>query len=413
LAFRGIDNFAVYRHAANEPSRYVDYTGCGNTVNVQHPQVLRLMMDSLRYWATEMHVDGFRFDLASCLTRGTHRVNLRGKFMSAIHQDPILRNVKLIAEPWDLGEGGYQVGQFPPPWSEWNGKFRDSIRDFWRGHGENPGELMARFTGSADLYASHGHRPRASINFVTAHDGFTLRDLVSYNQKHNQANGEENRDGESYNRSWNSGVEGPTEDLSVNTLRDRRQRSLLATLLLAQGIPMLTAGDEVGRSQSGNNNPYCQDNEISWFDWHAWDGELLQFVKKILTLRREQPTLRRSAYRAASFDDLRWFSADGNAIDISHWHGKIPFVVAIFFDGHECTTNDRGELLSGDSFLVAFNGTHESVELSIPPGLGLWLWHTELDTTAVTNVEPSVATGSRITLAGYSLRVLRRERLRP
>ncbi|HEX5043557.1 MAG TPA: glycogen debranching protein GlgX, partial [Candidatus Polarisedimenticolaceae bacterium] len=293
LSFRGIDNAAYYRLVPQDPRYYMDYTGTGNSLNMRHPHVLQLIMDSLRYWVLDMHVDGFRFDLASTLARELHDVDRLSAFFDLIQQDPVVSQVKLIAEPWDVGEGGYQVGNFPPLWSEWNGKYRDNMRDFWRGEERTLGELAFRFTGSSDLYATNGRRPYASVNFVTAHDGFTLADLVSYNEKHNQANGEENRDGESHNRSWNCGVEGPTDDPAVLALRARQRRNFLATLLLSQGIPMLLHGDEIGRTQGGNNNAYCQVYELAWLDWEHADLELLAFVGDLVALRRAHPIFQR------------------------------------------------------------------------------------------------------------------------
>ncbi|MCU0571171.1 MAG: glycogen debranching protein GlgX [Oculatellaceae cyanobacterium Prado106] len=292
VSLRGIDNASYYRLVEDDPRYYMDFTGCGNSLNVRHPQVLKLIMDSLRYWVLEMHVDGFRFDLASALARELYAVDRLAAFFDIIHQDPVLANVKLIAEPWDVGEGGYQVGEFPLLWSEWNGKYRDTVRDFWRGEDQTLAEFAYRFTGSSDLYQANGRKPHASINFITAHDGFTLNDLVSYNEKHNEANGEENRDGESHNRSWNCGAEGETDDVEILQLRKQQQRNFLVTLMLSQGVPMLLGGDEMGRSQNGNNNPYCQDNELSWVNWEL-QGEnatLLNFTRQLIVFRREHPT---------------------------------------------------------------------------------------------------------------------------
>ncbi|MGA8493351.1 MAG: glycogen debranching protein GlgX, partial [Terriglobales bacterium] len=294
LSFRGIDNVVYYRTMPDNPRYYVDYTGTGNTLNMRHPRVLQLIMDSLRYWVLDMHVDGFRFDLAATLARELHEVDKLGAFLDIIHQDPVLSQVKLIAEPWDLGEGGYQVGKFPVGWAEWNDRYRDALRSYWKGDGGQIGELAYRITGSSDLYARSGRRPYASINFVTAHDGFTLHDLVSYNQKHNEANGEDNRDGTDNNRSWNCGAEGPTDDPTIKALRVRQKRNFLATLLLSQGVPMLLAGDAIGHTQHGNNNAYCQDNEISWLNWSTnGDTKLIGFVQKIIALRKKHPVFRR------------------------------------------------------------------------------------------------------------------------
>ena len=314
LSFRGIDNAVYYRLLPSDPRYYMDYTGTGNTLNVRHPRVLQLIMDSLRYWVLEMHVDGFRFDLAATLARELHEVDRLGAFLDIIHQDPVLSQVKLIAEPWDLGEGGYQVGKFPVGWAEWNDRYRDTLRSYWKGDGGLIGELAYRVTGSSDLYAQSGRSPYASINFVTAHDGFTLSDLVSYNSKHNEANGENNRDGTDNNRSWNCGVEGPTEDPAINALRARQKRNLLATLFLSQGVPMLLAGDEMGHTQNGNNNAYCQDNELSWIDWDekAQDTDLIEFTSLVIGLRNNHPVFRRRKFfqgrsiKGADVKDIIW-----------------------------------------------------------------------------------------------------------
>ncbi|MFO7784234.1 MAG: glycogen debranching protein GlgX, partial [Desulfatiglandales bacterium] len=313
LCFKGIDNAAYYRLMEDDPRYYMDYTGTGNSLNMRHPHVLQLIMDSLRYWLEEMHVDGFRFDLASTLARELHEVDKLSAFFDIIQQDPVISQVKLIAEPWDIGEGGYQVGNFPPLWSEWNGKYRDCVRDFWRGEDQALAEFAYRLTGSSDLYESTTRRPSASINFITAHDGFTLQDVVSYNEKHNEANGEENRDGESHNRSWNCGEEGPTDNEEVLALRAKQKRNFLATLFLSQGIPMLLGGDEIGRTQKGNNNGYCQDNEISWFDWEHPDEALLEFTRNLIRFRSEHPVFMRRGWflgrpiHGSGIDDIAWF----------------------------------------------------------------------------------------------------------
>src|SRR6185436_2983454 len=328
IAFRGIDNAAYYRLVDEHKEHYYDTTGTGNSLLMRNPHVLQLIMDSLRYWVLEMHVDGFRFDLASTLARTLHEVDRLSAFFDVIQQDPVISQVKLIAEPWDVGEGGYQVGNFPPLWSEWNGRYRDTVRDYWRGEDATLGEFAARLTGSSDLYEGTGRRPSASINFVTAHDGFTLRDLVSYNEKHNEANGEENRDGESHNRSWNCGVEGPTDDPAILELRERQKRNMLISLLLSQGVPMLCGGDELGRTQGGNNNAYCQDNETSWFDWDLKDRDrqLLAFVQRLIRLRREQPVLRRRRFfqgrriRGSEIKDIAWFRPDGHEMTDEDWN---------------------------------------------------------------------------------------------
>ena len=310
LSFKGLDNPAYYRLVDDDRRFYYDTTGTGNSLNMRHPHVLQLIMDSLRYWVTEMHVDGFRFDLASTLARQFHEVDRLSAFFDLIQQDPVVSRVKLIAEPWDIGEGGYQVGNFPPLWSEWNGKYRDTIRDYWRGEDQTLGEFASRITGSSDLYQDDGRHPNASINFVTAHDGFTLADLTAYNEKHNEANGEGGADGESHNRSWNCGAEGPTDDPAVNELRGRQRRNFIATLLLSQGIPMLLGGDEMARTQGGNNNAYCQDNEISWFDWEQLDGELLAFTQRVIAFRKRHPVFRRRRFSTAR-RRWRWYRPDG------------------------------------------------------------------------------------------------------
>ena len=322
LSLKGIDNLAYYRTVGDNRRYYMDYTGTGNTLNMMHPHVLQLLMDSLRYWVLEMHVDGFRFDLASTLARELHDVDRLGSFFDLIQQDPVINRVKLIAEPWDVGEGGYQVGNFPPLWSEWNGKYRDSVRDFWRGTDQTLAEFGSRFTGSSDLYQGTARRPHASVNFITAHDGFTLRDLVSYNDKHNEANGEENRDGESHNRSWNCGTEGPTDNPDVLRFRERQLRNFLATLFLSQGVPMLCGGDEIGRTQNGNNNAYCQDNELSWYDWDHADQSLLGFTRDLIRLRSEHPVFCRRRWfqgrpiRGQDVSDIGWFTPAGSEMSM-------------------------------------------------------------------------------------------------
>ncbi|MFP5318231.1 MAG: glycogen debranching protein GlgX [Acidimicrobiia bacterium] len=375
LSFRGIDNGAYYRLVEGNRRMYMDYTGTGNTLNARNPEVLHLIMDSLRYWVTEMHVDGFRFDLASALARGFHEVDRLSAFFDLIHQDPVVSQVKLIAEPWDVGEGGYQVGNFPALWTEWNGKYRDAVRDFWRGQEASLAEMGYRLSGSSDLYQGDGRRPNASINFVTAHDGFTLRDLVSYNDKHNEANGEGNRDGTDDNRSWNSGVEGETDDPTVVDLRRRQQRNFLATLFLSQGVPMLLGGDEMNRTQHGNNNAYCQDNELTWFDWDldADAKELLEFTRRLITLRREHPVLRRRSFfqgrpiHGSGLADIGWFGPDGKEMTEQQWLGGRVSALGMFLNGHEIAEPGlRGERLVDDSFLVLLNGGHENVPFNIP-----------------------------------------------
>jgi isoamylase len=373
LSFKGIDNAAYYRLMPDDRRYYMDYTGTGNSLNMRHPHVLQLIMDSLRYWVLDMHVDGFRFDLASTLARELHDVDRLSAFFDLIQQDPVVSQVKLIAEPWDVGEGGYQVGNFPPLWSEWNGKYRDTVREYWAGADQTLGEFANRFTGSSDLYALNGRRPSASINFVTAHDGFTLRDLVSYNEKHNEANGEENRDGESHNRSWNCGVEGPTGDPEVNALRARQQRNFLATLMLSQGIPMLVGGDEMGRTQWGNNNAYCQDNEISWFGWEQVDEGLLEFTSALIALRRRHPVFRRrrwfvgSPVRGTEAHDIAWFRPDGAEMSDEDWQHGFARSLGVFLNGQAIPSLDeRGERVVDDTFLVLFNGHHEALPFRLP-----------------------------------------------
>jgi isoamylase len=387
LAFRGIDNTAYYR-LDEDKSRYYDTTGTGNSLLMRHPHVLQLIMDSLRYWVTEMHVDGFRFDLAATLARQFHEVDRLSAFFDLVHQDPVVSQVKLIAEPWDVGPGGYQVGNFPPLWTEWNGQYRDSVRDYWRGEPERLGEFAARLTGSSDLYRDDGRKPWASINFVTAHDGFTLRDLVSYNEKHNSANGEQNRDGESHNRSWNCGVEGPTDDPAINELRCRQQRNLLATLLLSQGVPMISHGDEIGRTQQGNNNAYCQDNELAWVDWLDADKGLLDFTQLLTELRRDHPVFRRRRFFDGQgsgpdeeLGDIVWFAPNGRIMDQNDWEQGYAKAVAAFLNGDKIPDpGPHGERIEDDSFLLLFNAHHDPVDFTIPPD---WLgpsWTTVLDT---------------------------------
>ena len=388
LSFKGIDNLAYYRTVKDDPRFYMDYTGTGNTFNMRHPHVLQLLMDSLRYWVEEMHVDGFRFDLASTLARGLHDVDRLSAFFDLIQQDPVVSKVKLIAEPWDVGEGGYQVGNFPPQWSEWNGKYRDTVRDYWRGESAKLGEFAYRFTGSSDLYAESGRRPFASINFVTAHDGFTLFDLVSYNDKHNEANGEQNRDGESHNRSWNCGAEGPTDDPAVNALREQQKRNFIATLLLSQGVPMLTAGDELGRTQQGNNNGYCQDNELSWFDWTRVDDDLLEFTRAIMKLRRDHPIFRRRrwfqgrAIHGGDVKDLAWFKPDGKEMSDDDWNVGFAKSLGVFLNGGAIARTDfRGDPITDDSFYVVFNAHHEKLTFTLPPAQFARRWMQVFDTS--------------------------------
>jgi isoamylase len=375
LCFRGVDNASYYRLNPENRRYCVDYTGTGNTLDMQHPRVLQLIMDSLRYWATEMHVDGFRFDLASALARELHEVDRLGTFFDVIRQDPVLNRVKLIAEPWDLGEGGYQVGNFPVGWAEWNDRYRDGIRAYWRGDGGHIGEFALRLTGSSDLYDRSSRRPYASINFVTSHDGFTLQDLVSYNEKHNEANGEDNRDGNNHNLSWNCGVEGPTDDPEISALRGRQKRNLLATLLLSQGVPMLLAGDELGRTQGGNNNAYCQDNESSWVDWNL-DSEqqkLLEFVRRMIALRRAHPALRRRDFfqgrpiRGTGIKDIVWLKPDGTEMTAEEWDHEFARSLGVYLAGAAFGEKDgRGRPVTDESFLLLFNAHHEEVAFRLP-----------------------------------------------
>ena len=390
VSLRGIDNASYYRLVDGDRRYYMDFTGCGNSLNVRDPQVLKLIMDSLRYWVLEMHVDGFRFDLASALARELYAVDKLAAFFDIIHQDPVLADVKLIAEPWDVGEGGYQVGEFPLLWSEWNGKYRDTVRDFWRGEDSSLAEFAYRFTGSSDLYQLNGRSPSASINFITAHDGFTLNDLVSYNEKHNNANGEENRDGESHNRSWNCGAEGETDELEVLNLRKKQRRNFLTTLMLSQGVPMLLMGDEMGRTQRGNNNPYCQDSKISWLDWDLQEENeaLLDFTRQLIDLRRRHPVFRRRkwflgrAIRGSSVRDIGWYNPDGGEMTKAQWNSGFAKAIAIYLNGEEIASpGPRGERIIDESFLLFFNAHYEMLEFTIPKWLQEWEWLTIVDTT--------------------------------
>jgi glycogen operon protein len=387
LSFKGVDNEAYYRLSADDPRYYVDYTGTGNTLNMRQPHVIQLLMDSLRYWVQEMHVDGFRFDLAATLARTLHDVDRLSAFFDVIQQDPVISQVILIAEPWDVGEGGYQVGNFPPLWSEWNGKFRDHVRDFWRGEEQTLGEFAARLTGSSDLYETTGRRPSASINFVTAHDGFTLADLVSYNDKHNEANGEDNNDGSNDNRSWNCGVEGPTDDPEITRLRRRQQRNFLATLFLSQGVPMLLHGDEISRTQRGNNNGYCQDNGLSWVDWEHADEDLLAFTAAVSAIRRDHAVFRRRRWfrgrptPGSPLDDIAWFAPDGNQMSEENWRAPYAKTIAVFVNGEGLPWQDsRGHPVRSDSFLMLFNAHSEPIEFVVPEERWGRGWYVALDT---------------------------------
>jgi glycogen operon protein len=416
LSLRGIDNAAYYRLDENDRSRYVDYTGTGNTLNARHPEVLRLIMDSLRYWVTEMHVDGFRFDLAAALARGFHEVDRLSSFFDLIHQDPVVSHVKLIAEPWDLGEGGYQVGNFPVLWTEWNGKFRDAVRDFWRGHEPSLAEMGYRLTGSSDLYQADGRRPYASINFVTAHDGFTLHDLVSYNEKHNEPNGEANRDGSDDNRSWNCGAEGDTDDPAVLELRERQKRNFLVTLLLAQGVPMLLAGDELGRTQRGNNNAYCQDNEVSWCNWEldARARALLAFTRRLIALRRAHPVFRRRRFfqgrpiYGSFLADVGWWAPDGHEMSDEEWLSGHVQCLGVFLNGEAIgEPGPRGERVTDDSFLVLLNGGAERVAFVLPDERWAPAYELELDTADDARRAAAFKAGSIVDLEGRSIVLLR------
>ena len=420
LSMKGIDNQAYYRTVEGDQKFYMDYTGTGNTLNVRHPHSLQLIMDSLRYWVTEMHVDGFRFDLASALAREFYDVDKLATFFELVQQDPVVSQVKLIAEPWDVGPGGYQVGNFPPQWTEWNGKYRDTVRDFWRGEPATLGEFASRITGSADLYEHSGRRPFASINFVTAHDGFTLRDLVSYNEKHNEANGEGNNDGESHNRSWNCGVEGPTDDPEVLALRSRQQRNYLATLLLSQGTPMVLHGDELGRTQDGNNNTYCQDNELSWINWDTMDGPLTEFVAAVTHLRHDHPSFRRSEFfdgRPVEMDaddtgrpmpDIAWLTTDGAPLKPADWDEPLSRSFGMWLNGNGIAGVDmRGRPITDVNFIVYFNSNPEPVKVKLPPVRYGRQWEEVIDTAGKYADGQIRKARTSITLDGKSMVVLR------
>jgi isoamylase len=416
LCFRGIDNQAYYRLMPDDARHYMDFTGCGNTLNMTHPRVLQLIMDSLRYWVLEMHVDGFRFDLASALARELHEVDKLGAFFDIIHQDPVLSRVKLIAEPWDLGEGGYQVGNFPIGWTEWNGKYRDAMRAYWKGEGGLIGELAYRLTGSSDLYEASSRRPHASINFITAHDGFTLDDLVSYDSKHNEANLEDNRDGSDHNISWNCGAEGPTDDPAIRALRAQQKRNFLATLFLSQGVPMLLAGDELGRSQRGNNNAYCQDNEISWIDWRpeAIDHKLHDFVHHLIQLRVRHPVFRRRRFfqgrhiKSTDIKDVMWLKPDGSEMTDEEWHHGFAQSLGMFLAGEVLPDLDaRGRPVHDENFLVLLNAHHEVIPFTLPVIDHGNHWHRLLDTTeADAHNTAEHAAGTPYPLQGRSLVLL-------
>jgi glycogen operon protein len=409
LSFRGVDNESYYRLIPDNLRFYMDYTGTGNTLNPLHPTVLRLIMDSLRYFVTECHVDGFRFDLASALAREFYEVDRLSAFFDIIHQDPILSQVKLIAEPWDVGPGGYQVGNFPILWSEWNGIYRDTMRDFWRGQAPVR-DFASRFGGSADLYQSDGRRPFASINFITAHDGFTLRDLVSYEQKHNEANGENNNDGTDDNRSWNCGVEGPTDDPEINAVRARQQRNFLTTLMLSQGVPMMLGGDEWGRSQRGNNNAWCHDSEISWLNWHEADTELLGFTRALIELRRSHPVFRRTKFfegKGEQLPDVWWMRPDGRRMTRRDWENSGARAIGVFLNGDELNAEtSHGDELRDDSFLLLFNAHFEEISFRLPARRFGTHWELELATGAFSGER--LTPGQDVTVESRSIALLRR-----
>jgi len=418
LSFRGIDNKAYYRLVDDSPQHYMDYTGTGNTLNVRHPHTLQLIMDSLRYWVTEMHVDGFRFDLAATLAREFYDVDRLSSFFELVQQDPVVSQVKLIAEPWDVGPGGYQVGNFPPQWTEWNGKYRDTVRDFWRGEPATIGEFAARITGSADLYESSGRRPVASINFVTAHDGFTLLDLVSYNEKHNEANQDDNNDGESHNRSWNCGVEGPTDDEGVIALRAQQRRNFIATMFLSQGVPMICHGDELGRTQQGNNNGYCQDNELTWIDWSKVDVDLLAFTRRVAELRRDHPVFRRRRFfdgrptrRGGDLPDIQWFAPDGSEMTEEDWDSGFGRSIAVYLNGNGIPDRDqRGQRVVDDSFLLCFSAHDEAIDFHVPVAEYGEAWQVVIDTLHDADQEdtPVVAAEATVSVGPRALVVLQR-----
>jgi len=420
LSFRGIDNAAYYRCNPENPRHYVDYTGCGNTLNTPHPRVLQLIMDSLRYWVTDMHVDGFRFDLASAIARGRNGNGQFGSFFDIVTQDPVLSKVKLIAEPWDLGAGGYQLGAFPDGWAEWNDKYRDTIRAYWKGDGGLIGEFARRLTGSSDIYAWNRRRPHASLNFITAHDGFTLHDLVSYNHKHNEANKEDNRDGHDNNLSWNCGVEGDTADPAISALRERQKRNLLATLLLSQGVPMLTAGDELGRTQRGNNNAYCQDNPTSWLDWEMTEHNqsLLDFASRMVRLRREHPLLRRRRYfsgqpvAGAGVRDVVWFKPDGEEMTQQEWAHDFARCLGVYLNGRGITEPDeRGQPMTDTDFIMLFNAHHEKIPFRLPQLVPGSRWLVVMDTAHKDGLlhDGVISAGDEYPLQGRSLALLQRQ----
>jgi glycogen operon protein len=418
LSMKGIDNPTYYRQVPNDPRYYMDYTGTGNTLNVMNPQVLKLVMDSLRYWVTEMHVDGFRFDLASTLARELHAVSKLSSFFDTIHQDPTIADVKLIAEPWDVGEGGYQVGNFPVLWAEWNGKYRDTVRRFWKGDSGLLSDFAYRLTGSSDLYEMDGRRPYASINFVTAHDGFTLCDLVSYNEKHNEANGDNNGDGANANdnHSWNMGAEGPTDDPAVNTLRERQMRNFLATLILSQGVPMLCGGDELARTQNGNNNAYCQDDELAWFDWELTPAQerLRDFTAKLIHMRRDHPNLHRRKFfqdrviRGSVVRDIAWYNTDGNELSDEAWTTDWNRSLALMLNGKTLAiTDEDGNPIADDCFVILVNAAAEGVEFKLPEPPAGNPWSQVLNTENIEDPFAAEEIGESVIVGGRALRVFR------
>jgi glycogen operon protein len=415
ISLRGIDNSSYYRLVHGDRRYYMDYTGCGNTLNMLCPRVLQLIMDSLRYWVLEMHVDGFRFDLASALARELHAVDRLGAFFDIICQDPVLSRVKLIAEPWDLGEGGYQVGNFPTGWTEWNGKYRDCVRSFWKGDGGAVSEFASRLSGSSDLYEHNGRRPYASINFVVAHDGFCLNDLVSYNHKHNEANKEGNQDGESHNLSWNCGAEGQSNDPKIRALREKQKRNLMATLLLSQGVPMICAGDEIGRSQRGNNNAYCQDNKVSWLNWTLSESQvkLFDFVKKLIRIRAEQPVLRRRQFfqgrpiRGSEVKDVAWLEPSGREMSDVAWNSGFVRCLGMLLAGDQISElGDHGQPVDGDTLLLLLNAHHEPIPFTLPRPANGW-WDLVFDTAKGDADEVCYSVGDVYQLADRSVVMFR------
>jgi isoamylase len=416
LSMRGVDNASYYRLVQEQPRYYMDFTGCGNGLNMQHPKVLQLITDSLRYWVLEMHVDGFRFDLASALARELYEVDRLGSFFDIIAQDPVLSQVKLIAEPWDVGPGGYQVGNFPPGWTEWNGKYRDCMRRFWKGDGGTVSEMASRLTGSSDLYAWGGRAPYASINFISCHDGFTLNDLVSYNDKHNEANGEQNKDGANDNNSWNCGVEGPTQDPGIIALRERQKRNFLTTLMLSQGVPMITAGDEVGHTQNGNNNAYCQDNELTWIDWRLTPEkkQLFEFARKVVRLWQKQPVLHRRKFfrgrgiRGSDIKDIYWLEPSGKEMDDAAWNAGFNKCLGVCLLGVMTgEVDDHGEPVTGDTLLILFNAHHEAIPFTLPLPLEGQKWERMLDTFRPDAAAEMLELPKQYHLEGRSLAVFR------